>query len=73
MFFMMNLKDTVKAWADHLGVEVAIGRLVTRRVSTRAAEMLCKGEYGPEPKSLRTVLIDEMSKDGFVAKDGKAS
>lgn len=61
------------AWANKIGYEKALGRLVSRRVSTRAAERLCAGEYPSEPKSLRTVLLDEMAKDGFTLSDEKAS
>lgn len=67
-----DIKEAVEAWAKQIGTKRATGRLISRGVSARAAEQLCAGTYESEPKSLRTVLLDELAKDGF-ALQGEAS
>lgn len=70
---MNSIRDMAKEWADQIGYKRAVGRLVSREVSTRAAELICSGEYPSEPKALRRVLIEEMRKDGFTLADEEAS
>lgn len=63
--FMSEIKVLIKGWVRKVGADVATGRLIARGMSARAAERLCDGTYPYEPKSLRTILLDEMSKDGI--------
>lgn len=70
---MQDVRKTVRAWAKAIGENAAMGRLVSRGMNPRTAQLLCFGEYGSKPKAYRNMLIDEMSKDGFPLTDGKAS
>lgn len=71
MLYMNDVRKDVIKWAKTVGYQVAVGRLVSRGVSPRAAELLCSGDYPSQPKSLRDKLVEEMNKDGFPIRDGK--
>jgi len=69
---MSNVKKEIKRMADTLGYQQAFKLLVIEGVSTRASEMLCKGTYPSEPKSIRDKLESVLRKNGF-STEGKAS
>lgn len=58
--------NTVQEWADEIGVNLAIARLIQRDVGVRTASRLCKGQYDSKPRGmLENILKEELEKDGF--------
>ncbi len=69
------LKSTIVKWGEFLGKETVLSRLIlTRKVSVSTAEQLLGGRYVSRPRGkLRTILIGEMTRDGFSLTDEAAS
>lgn len=65
-----ELKATIVEWANAIGANEALARLVRQKISPSMAEKLIRGRYPSEPiEIVRDVLLRELAKDGFVLTD----
>jgi predicted membrane GTPase involved in stress response len=64
------LKQKTYNWAQAIGMNKAIARLIERNVGVRTASRLARNQYDSEPRGmLASILMEEMRKDGFVLSD----
>lgn len=61
-----KLKQKTYEWAQAVGMNKAIARLIERDVGVRTASRLARNQYESEPRGmLANILKEEMAKDGF--------
>lgn len=71
---MNDVRTIVRKWAKtKKDIKIAVGALVSAGISSTAAELLCAGDYGSEPKAIRKTLLEVLAIDGFPVSAEKAS